>query len=687
MVKIMNYEFKMMNSLRSIRDLTRVFKRSQALVVASIFAVSFIIYNSQFKISFAQQPQAPAGTPLYSANAKYVNGMAPGYWPTAGSGLTLSLSAGTAYCGNPPAPVSYPGGSLPLASSATNYVYLDPANNCAPAAATAAFSAGQIPIAKVTTGATSITSINDARTWFQPQPCVAGSAGELHCSSLGTNQNISLTPSGTGASIVANLQDKGGQVFNVKAYGAKGDGTTDDSAAIQAAYAAAVAAGGGAVYFPETSACYLLDTAINATGDGHKIVFEGAGGPGYSTSGNANALICGNTGGAVFDITMGFNRSFLNLDVTAQKAGLSNPSLIGILAGRNTSGQAGQDTHIVNCSFMMPLHYSGTTYSFGLYFFGEEISFASDTSIAADYPIVVTSTNNFGVASPYVTLGTGAYSETGDSFTNMELYTSGLGPAIYLYNTEDMKISGHSYNGSQANPYPAGLYNYAIYEHDCKTLTVSPWRQEGYPGFMYVDSGLLDSYILGTHGAAPTPTLHAVEFNDANSSVIDVDFNIHDLINTSSNWYYDGTTGSPTGLWALDSVHFYCGKESNCVDIPIGNGAGVGSHYWHNISWSGSSTNSNPIVRLDLGAFTLPLTGGFTIPTNAVAANSCSTLSFVSAAGAPALATIQMHPQTWYGLLVTASWGTGGFSPMLCNPTSSSITPGSTIGATFRVVQ
>lgn len=51
--------------------------------------------------------------------------------------------------------------------------------------------------------------------------------------------------------------------FNVKRYGAKGDGATDDTAAINAAHSAARAAG-GAVYFPASSGAYML-TPVSST--------------------------------------------------------------------------------------------------------------------------------------------------------------------------------------------------------------------------------------------------------------------------------------------------------------------------------------------------------------------------------------------------------------------------------------
>jgi hypothetical protein len=63
-----------------------------------------------------------------------------------------------------------------------------------------------------------------------------------------------------GSAFRAALQDWGGQVFNVMAYGAAGNGTTDDTASI---HAAQVAAGAGCVYFPPGN--YLVSGLTIAT--------------------------------------------------------------------------------------------------------------------------------------------------------------------------------------------------------------------------------------------------------------------------------------------------------------------------------------------------------------------------------------------------------------------------------------
>ena len=66
----------------------------------------------------------------------------------------------------------------------------------------------------------------------------------------------------TNGQVAEPLVDKGGQVFNVLAYGAKGDGSTNDTSAIQAAINAADANGGGVVYFPNTSGAYMFSNLV-----------------------------------------------------------------------------------------------------------------------------------------------------------------------------------------------------------------------------------------------------------------------------------------------------------------------------------------------------------------------------------------------------------------------------------------
>lgn len=72
------------------------------------------------------------------------------------------------------------------------------------------------------------------------------------------------------------LLDRGGVVFNVKAYGASGKGSTDDTASIQRAIDAALSAGGGIVYFP--AGRYLLKgTLTNSRVDLVSLVGSGMG--------------------------------------------------------------------------------------------------------------------------------------------------------------------------------------------------------------------------------------------------------------------------------------------------------------------------------------------------------------------------------------------------------------------------
>ncbi len=75
------------------------------------------------------------------------------------------------------------------------------------------------------------------------------------------------------AGTVGTFWDQGGQVFNVMAYGATGNGTTDDTLAITSAISAAQGAGGGVVYLPQGD--YLISSTLTITKGGTQIVGSG----------------------------------------------------------------------------------------------------------------------------------------------------------------------------------------------------------------------------------------------------------------------------------------------------------------------------------------------------------------------------------------------------------------------------
>ncbi len=129
----------------------------------------------------------------------------------------------------------------------------------------------------------------------------AGDHGHSGYAASGANADI------TSLSAAA-VYDKGGAVHNVKAYGAVGDGSTDDTTAINNAIAA-LGANGGVVYFPPgtykiTSTIYLGDGSAGGVSTQQMIRLVGAGTSRYAGNQGATTELkwYGSAGGTLMQV-------------------------------------------------------------------------------------------------------------------------------------------------------------------------------------------------------------------------------------------------------------------------------------------------------------------------------------------------------------------------------------------------
>lgn|SRR5574341_498384 len=154
-------------------------------------------------------------------------------------------------------------------------------------------------------------------------------------------------------------------LFNVKSYGAKGDGTTDDTTAIQSAINAAQTNGGGIVFFPEG---IFKFSGISFPDSGIQIILKG--------SGNRNSILnyygsntaidaIGTTSSRVYfylrDLAI-FNKSSgafgIEAEWNAVHSGMRNVQIEGFLTSQMRINNSWQ------CSFESVL-FNGTSYLSG----------------------------------------------------------------------------------------------------------------------------------------------------------------------------------------------------------------------------------------------------------------------------------------------------------------------------------
>jgi len=129
--------------------------------------------------------------------------------------------------------------------------------------------------------------------------------------------------------------------YNVKAaaYGAVGDGSTDDTAAIQAAVDVAEAAGGGTVYFP--AGTYKIATGVTIDSDNIHILGDGIGATVIGWQDGNGAGGDNSNGDYIFTITDANNVSFEKVSLTngpSEDIGATNtPNAGGIITATGST--------------------------------------------------------------------------------------------------------------------------------------------------------------------------------------------------------------------------------------------------------------------------------------------------------------------------------------------------------------
>lgn len=141
---------------------------------------------------------------------------------------------------------------------------------------------------------------------------ISGTAGNVAIAAAGANQNITLTPSGAGLTVVHAFADYGGQVFNVMAYGGICNGTYDNAGAYSDAIAAAAAVHGGIVYTPPCNGAFAIGSTINLGLAQSGVIFSG-GGRYYNTPGASLIKWVGSANGTMFKLDGCYQVEFRDL--------------------------------------------------------------------------------------------------------------------------------------------------------------------------------------------------------------------------------------------------------------------------------------------------------------------------------------------------------------------------------------
>jgi hypothetical protein len=252
---------------------------------------------------------------------------------------------------------------------------------------------------------------------------------------------------------------------NVKSFGAKGDGVTNDYQAIQNA----INSGASIIFFPKGR--YKINTALNITNRNDKPI--SLIGVGWSQTDTINtSTIEGNTGGIIIDTTGSQYVTIEGMRLYSDNT-FTNPSTIGILIARSTTVGYAQFHHYKRLFIFLTSKPNAT--SMGtvgiLNITGEHFDFEHGFVIA-DLPLAMMSTNVLNISSHYVTIG------DMPSMTFCNFKQVGFRPytqaAVMLWGTKNVKFDNCYYSPALNNPTTVAI----VIEQSCNDIVITGQIEE-----------------------------------------------------------------------------------------------------------------------------------------------------------------------------------------------------------------
>lgn len=378
-------------------------------------------------------------------------------------------------------------------------------------------------------------------TWGSPVGNIKGPAGSGSGDMLlGTAQTVTAAKTFNAGTLL----DKGNYVFGVKAFGAVGDGTTDDTTAIQNAINAASTAGGGTVYFPAATykvTSLTLKSYVNLRGAN-----------GSWNTGNGSIIKTAATTGDMlaFSATTGlFSVTIQDLRLEGPGSGTGNGIRIQCTGGsskpqvnlvfRNLKvvnfGAAGIE---VQCAIVSVFdNVTAETCATGFYLNGGAGFANPNTSISMISCY----------ANGCTTTGYNIRSTVYSSFSNLAADDCGTAYLIDTCNALAFNACGSEW-GSPTTASPAD--GFKITSSQQVTLN-SPYTFQNKHLSMWVTGSSIGITIIGFQENTPLSATHSIQTDSATqTTLINCATTTSVLGNGTVNYLDDGTGGITTGTYA-----------------------------------------------------------------------------------------------------------------------------------------